>query len=76
LPCIGPDGTLTESAKALLKLLEQPATPEEVSARLGHPLFSVRASLRELVGAELVQAEGGKYEITERGEEKLQVSPS
>ena len=71
MPCVGPDGTLTESAKALLKLLDQPATPEEVSARLGQPLFSVRASLRELVGADLVRTEGGRYEITERGRQKL-----
>ena len=71
MPCVGPDGTLTESAKALLKLLELPATPEELSAQLGHPLFSVRASLRELIGADLVRAEGGKYEITERGRQKL-----
>jgi predicted transcriptional regulator len=71
MPCIGPDGTLTESAKALLKLLEQPATPEEVSARLGQPLFSVRASLRELVGADLVRTEGGKYVLTEEGRKKL-----
>jgi len=71
VPCIGPDGTLTESAKALLRLLEQPATPEEVSARLGHPLFSVRASLRELVGANLARTEGGKYLTTEEGRKKL-----
>ncbi len=71
MPCIGADGTLTESAKALLKLLEQPATPEEIAARLGHPLFLVRASLRELVGANLVRTEGGKYVITEEGRKKL-----
>jgi predicted transcriptional regulator len=69
--CVGPDGTLTESAKALLRLLEQPATPEEIAARLGQPLFSVRASLRELVGAELVRTEGGNYLITEAGRKKI-----
>jgi predicted transcriptional regulator len=62
---------LTESAKALLRLLEQPATPEEIAARVGHPLFLVRASLRELVGADLVRTEGGKYVITEEGRKKL-----
>ena len=71
MPCVGPDGTLTESAKALLRLLEQPATPEDISARLGQPLFSVRASLRELVGADLVRTEGGKYLTTEEGKSKL-----
>jgi predicted transcriptional regulator len=72
VPCIGADGTLTESAKTLLKLLEQPATSEEIAARLGHPLFLVRASLRELVGADLLRAEGGKYSISDQGREKLQ----
>jgi predicted transcriptional regulator len=71
VPCVGPDGTLTESAKALLRLLEQPATPEEIAARLEQPLFSVRASLRELVGADLVRTEGGKYLITEAGRKKI-----
>ena len=72
MPCIGADGILTESAKALLKLLEQPATPEEIAARLGHPLFLVRASLRELVGSDLVRAEDGKHSISDQGREKLQ----
>lgn len=71
MPCIGPDGTLTESAKSLLRLLAQPATPEEVAARLGQPLFAVRASLRELVSAALVQVEGGRYLITEEGSKKV-----
>lgn len=72
MPCIGADGTLTESAKALLKLLEQPATPEEIAARLGHPLFLVRASLRELLAADLLRTAGGQYSISEQGRKKLQ----
>jgi predicted transcriptional regulator len=71
VPCVNPDGTLTESAKTLLKLLERPVTPEEISTRLGHPLFWVRASLRELVGADLVRAEGGQYVVTDRGARRL-----
>jgi len=38
---------------------------------MGQPLFSVRASLRELVGADLVRTEGGKYLTTEEGKSKL-----
>lgn len=71
MPCVNPDGTLTDSARTLLKLLEKPVTPEEIAARLGHPLFRVRASLRELVGADLVRAESGQFVITERGAKKL-----
>jgi predicted transcriptional regulator len=72
MPCIGPDGTLTETAKALLKFAEHPAAPEDIAARLGLPLFLVRASLRELVGADLLRAAGGKYSTTEQGKKKLQ----
>jgi predicted transcriptional regulator len=71
VPCVNPDGTLTESAQALLRLLEKPATPQESAKRLDRPLFSVRASLRELVGADLVRAEGGQFVLTERGRSRL-----
>ena len=71
MPCVNPDGTLTDSAKTLLKLLDKPVTPEEIATRLGHPLFWVRASLRELVGADLVRAEGGHYVVTERGAARI-----
>jgi predicted transcriptional regulator len=71
VPCVNPDGTLTESAQALLRLLEKPATPQEIAKRLDRPLFSVRASLRELVGADLVRAEGGQFVLTERGRSRL-----
>lgn len=71
MPCVNPDGTLTGSAQALLRLLEKPAAPEEIADRLDRPLFSVRASLRELVGADLVRAEGGQFVITERGRSRL-----
>ena len=67
MPCVNPDGTLTDSAQALLRLLDNPVTPEEIARQLDRPLFSVRASLRELVGADLVRAEGGQYVITARG---------
>jgi len=71
VPCVNPDGTLTDSARALLRLLGNPAAPEEIARRLDRPLFSVRASLRELVGADLVRAEGGEFVVTERGQSRL-----
>jgi predicted transcriptional regulator len=71
MPCVNPDGTLTDSARAMLQLLVNPATPEEIAKRLGRPLFSVRASLRELVGADLVRAEAGQFVVTKPGRSKL-----
>jgi predicted transcriptional regulator len=71
VPCVNPDGTLTDSARAMLQLLVTLVTPEEIARRLERPLFSVRASLRELVGADLVRGEGGKFVLTERGRTRL-----
>jgi predicted transcriptional regulator len=71
MACINPDGTLSESAKALLSNISDPLSPEEISKKVGQPLFKVRSSLREMTDAELVREEGGKYGITEKGKEKI-----
>ena len=71
MACVEPDGTLSESAKELLKITESPATPEDISSRLGQPLFKVRSSLRELAQAGLIQEEGGAFSTTEVGRERL-----
>jgi predicted transcriptional regulator len=71
VPCVNADGTLTDSAQAMLRLLEKPSTPDEVARQLERPLFSVRASLRELVGADLVRVEGGQFVVTDRGRSRL-----
>ena len=71
MACINPDGTITESAKALLSIIHNPLTPEDISKQVGQPLFKVRSSLREMTSAELVLEEEGKYTLTEKGKERL-----
>jgi predicted transcriptional regulator len=71
MPCVNPDGSITDSAKALLKVIESPLTAEEISKKVGQPLFKIRSSLREMVGAELIKEEGNKYVISESGKEKI-----
>jgi len=71
MACVNPDGTVTESAKALLNIVQNPLTPEEISKLVGQPLFKVRSSLREMAQAELVKEEAGKFSITEKGKEKI-----
>jgi len=71
MPCVNPDGSITDSAKALLKVIETPLTAEEISKKAGQPLFKIRSSLREMVGAELIKEEGNKYVISESGKEKI-----
>lgn len=71
MPCVNPDGSITDSAKALLKVIEIPLTAEEISTKVGQPLFKIRSSLREMVDAELIKEEGNKYVILESGKEKI-----
>lgn len=70
MACVNPDGTISPSAKALLKSLESPLGVEEIAARLGSPLFKVRSSLRELIEARLVEVQGDKYLASEEGRKK------
>jgi len=74
MACVNADGTITATAKALLKSLETPFSAEEVSGRLGQPLFRVRSSLREMLEAGLVVAQGDKYLATEEGKKKAAAS--
>jgi predicted transcriptional regulator len=71
MACVNPDGTVTESAKALLTVVQNPLTPEEISKQVGQPLFKVRSSIREMIQAELIKEEAGKYVLTEKGREKI-----
>jgi predicted transcriptional regulator len=64
MACINEDGTTTEAARTLLALLEAPMTPEEISSRLGRPLYIVRASLRELNDAGLLEPNEGDRWVT------------
>ena len=71
MACVNPDGSVSETAKALLRILDNPLEPEEISRQVGQPLFKVRSSLREMTSAEFIEEEGGKYVITEKGKEKI-----
>jgi predicted transcriptional regulator len=66
MPCLLPEGLVTETEKALLGLLAAAAaTPEELSRQAGQPLYLVRSQLRKLLELGLVQEEDGKYSITD-----------
>jgi len=72
MACIDPDGTITITAKFLLKsLAEAPRPPEEIAKALGEPLFKVRGNLREMREAGLIDEEGGQFYLTEAGKGKL-----
>ena len=71
MACVNADGTITATARALLGSLESPLGPEEIAARIGAPLFRVRASLRELGDAGFVEESSGRYGVTAAGRAKL-----
>ena len=70
--CIDPDGTLTLTAKFLIKTLgEGPLPPEDIAKVMSEPIFRIRGNLRELAQADLIQEEGGLYSLTEKGRAEL-----
>ena len=72
MACIRPDGSISETAKALIRMISTTAfSPEEISARLNIPLYLIRSSLREMAEAGLLQEQNGKYLSTEKGNKKI-----
>lgn len=72
MACIDPDGTLTITAKFLLKsLAEAPRPPEEIAKALGEPLFKVRGNLREMREAGFIDEAEGRFYLTEEGKGKI-----
>jgi hypothetical protein len=69
--CINADGSLTASARKVLRALENPLTAEEIRDATGQPLFRIRASLREMEAAGLVAGAEGYFTVTDEGREKL-----
>jgi predicted transcriptional regulator len=71
MACIAPDGALTPQAKVVLGAMVAPAHLEDVARQTGLPLFRIRASVRELAQAGLLEESGGAYRVTAAGREKL-----
>lgn len=72
MACMNNRGGLSDSARRMLAAMEHPATPEDVASRTELPLFRVRAGLREMAGAGLVELKGGSYTATQQGRALLQ----
>jgi predicted transcriptional regulator len=72
MACVNTDGTLTGPAREVLQLAGEPIGPESIAQSSGVPLYRVRASLRELVEAELLTDHEGAYTVTEAGRQRLE----
>ncbi len=73
MACVNDQGELSDSARRMLTVMEHPATPEDVAACTELPLFRVRAGLREMDEAGLVELKNGSYIATQQGRALLQV---
>ena len=71
--CVNGQGELSDSARRMLMAMEHPAKPEDVAERTGLPLFRVRAGLREMGEAGLVELKDGSYIPTQQGRALLPV---
>lgn len=67
MPCILPDGSISEVGKKILFETKEWKTPEEITSNTNLPLFRVRSSLRELSEVKYVKEENGKFKVTEEG---------
>ena len=71
MPCVNSDGTLSETARMLLKIIERSPDLAEIAKRSGKPVFLVRLNLRELVKAGLVTEKGEQYFIEDSAKGKF-----
>lgn len=71
MACINPDGTLTATAEKVLKSLTRPGSVDDINCFTGLPTYQIRASLRELVAAGLLEEDEGRYKVTEAGLARL-----
>ena len=67
MACVNGQGELSDSARRMLMVLQHPATPEDVASRTELPLFRVRAGLREMAEAGLVELKDGSYTPSQQG---------
>ncbi len=74
MPCINPDGTLTEAALTLMKVITEYHSLDEVASITDIPLYLVRATARDLLNTKLVAEEDGRYYLTDLGSDKLKLT--
>ncbi len=67
MACINPDGSLSAVAMLMLDYLVEPHTEQEIAQRAAQPLYRIRASLRELMEADLIEKVGDGWRTTKDG---------
>lgn len=70
-PQVKPDGTLTQSAKDILRACDPPATAEDISRALVRHFSQVQPMVRDLVNLGLLEDRNGRLAVTDYGRDKL-----
>lgn len=65
MACIDPDGNISTVARAVLAALGQGHDLPRAAREAGVPLYRVRASVRELVAADLLVEAGDGFALTD-----------
>ncbi len=71
MACINPDGTLTDTAVTLMRVMADRHSLEEIASTTDIPLYLVRATARDLIDAGLAVERDNQYYLTEDGLERL-----
>lgn len=70
-PQVKPDGSLTQSAKDILRACDPPATEEDISRAVVRHFSQVQPMVRDLVNLGLLEDNNGRLAVTDYGREKL-----
>ena len=70
-PQVKPDGSLTQSAKDILRVCDPPATEEDISRAVVRHFSQVQPMVRDLVNLGLLEDCNGRLAVTDYGREKL-----
>jgi len=75
MPCLEPDKNISEEAKRIVNTLGNAAGLEKqaIAKESGFNLPLVSRKLRELIEKELILENEGKYSLTNKGKEALEV---
>ena len=72
MACINSDGSLTPTAQAVIAALNTPLSAADIGKTTALPIYRVRATVRELIEANLVIENEGTYQLTDAGKNRLQ----
>lgn len=71
LAAIKPDGSLTQTAKDILRACDPPATEEEIARAIVRHFSQVQPLVRECIHQDLLKERDGRLVLTDLGREKL-----